>query len=91
MAKAERAGYLRRCARLYGRPRHERPTGVDGRAAPGGGRRGGGPGTPAGRRRLVIGDGEVEFTVAEKNKDTLRCMVTVAGLLGSRKCLILEL
>jgi pyruvate kinase len=35
--------------------------------------------------RLVIGDGEVEFTVAEKNKDTLRCIVTVAGLLGSRK------
>jgi pyruvate kinase len=35
--------------------------------------------------RLVIGDGEVEFTVAEKKKDTLRCIVTVAGLLGSRK------
>ena len=35
--------------------------------------------------RLVIGDGEVEFTVAEKQRDTLRCMVTVAGLLGSRK------
>lgn len=36
-------------------------------------------------RRLVIGDGEVEFTVAEKQNDTLRCIVTVAGLLGSRK------
>lgn len=35
--------------------------------------------------RLVIGDGEVEFTVAEKRKDTLRCIVTVAGLLESRK------
>ena len=35
--------------------------------------------------RLVIGDGEVEFTVAEKKGDTLRCIVTVAGLLGSRK------
>jgi pyruvate kinase len=35
--------------------------------------------------RLVIGDGEVEFTVAEKERDTLRCIVTVAGLLGSRK------
>ncbi len=35
--------------------------------------------------RLVIGDGEIEFTVAEKKKDTLRCIVTVAGLLGSRK------
>lgn len=35
--------------------------------------------------RLVIGDGEVEFTVAEKRNDTLRCLVTVAGLLESRK------
>jgi pyruvate kinase len=35
--------------------------------------------------RLVIGDGEVEFTVAEKRGDTLRCLVTVAGLLESRK------
>ena len=35
--------------------------------------------------RLVIGDGEVEFTVAEKKEDTLRCIVTVAGPLGSRK------
>jgi pyruvate kinase len=35
--------------------------------------------------RMVIGDGEVEFTVAEKREDTLRCLVTVAGLLESRK------
>lgn len=35
--------------------------------------------------RLVIGDGEVEFTVAEKKDDTLRCIVTVAGRLDSRK------
>lgn len=35
--------------------------------------------------RLVIGDGEVEFTVAEKRGDTLRCLVTVAGLLEARK------
>ena len=35
--------------------------------------------------RLVIGDGEVEFTVIEKKGDTLRCAVTVPGLLGSRK------
>lgn len=35
--------------------------------------------------RLVIGDGEVEFTVAEKQEDRLRCLVTVAGLLESRK------
>ncbi|MCP5100190.1 MAG: pyruvate kinase [Chloroflexi bacterium] len=35
--------------------------------------------------RLVIGDGEVEFTVAEKRDDTLRCLVTVDGLLESRK------
>jgi pyruvate kinase len=35
--------------------------------------------------RLVIGDGEVEFTVAEKKDDTLRCITTVDGLLESRK------
>ena len=35
--------------------------------------------------RLVIGDGEVEFTVTEKRDDTLHCVVTVAGLLESRK------
>ena len=35
--------------------------------------------------RLIVGDGEVEFTVAEKQGDVLRCIVTVAGLLGSRK------
>lgn len=35
--------------------------------------------------RLVIGDGEVEFTVTEKRDDTLRCLVTVAGLLEARK------
>lgn len=35
--------------------------------------------------RLVIGDGEVEFTVAEKMGDALRCITTVAGLLESRK------
>ena len=35
--------------------------------------------------RLIIGDGEVEFTVVEKKGDTLRCTVTVPGLLGSRK------
>jgi pyruvate kinase len=35
--------------------------------------------------RLVIGDGEVEFTVAEKREDSLRCIVTVAGLLEARK------
>lgn len=35
--------------------------------------------------RLVIGDGEIEFTVAQKADDTLRCLVTVAGLLESRK------
>jgi pyruvate kinase len=35
--------------------------------------------------RLVIGDGEVEFTVVEKRDDTLRCLVAVAGLLESRK------
>lgn len=35
--------------------------------------------------RLVIGDGELEFTVVEKKNDTLRCTVTVPGLLGSNK------
>lgn len=35
--------------------------------------------------RLVIGDGEVEFSVIKKKDDTLRCLVTVAGLLESRK------
>ncbi len=35
--------------------------------------------------RLVIGDGEVEFKVIEKKKDILRCLVTVAGKLESRK------
>ncbi len=35
--------------------------------------------------RLVLGDGEVEMVVAEKKSDTLRCVVTVAGLLESRK------
>jgi pyruvate kinase len=35
--------------------------------------------------RLVIGDGEVELVVTEKKADTLRCSVTVAGLLEARK------
>ncbi len=35
--------------------------------------------------RLVIGDGEVELTVVQKRKDTLRCRVIVAGLLEARK------
>lgn len=35
--------------------------------------------------RLVIGDGEVEFVVKEKNEDTLKCEVVVAGLLEARK------
>lgn len=35
--------------------------------------------------RLVIGDGEVEFNVIEKQPDVLRCRVTVAGILESRK------
>lgn len=35
--------------------------------------------------RLVIGDGEVEFAVAAKMGDALRCITTVAGLLESRK------
>jgi pyruvate kinase len=34
---------------------------------------------------LVIGDGEVELSVVERNVDALRCVVTVAGLLESRK------
>ncbi|MCP4425875.1 MAG: pyruvate kinase [Chloroflexi bacterium] len=38
-----------------------------------------------GGTRLVIGDGEVEFVVADKKNDTLWCVVTVAGLLESRK------
>lgn len=35
--------------------------------------------------RIVIGDGELEFRVVEKKGDTLRCMVTVPGMLGSHK------
>jgi pyruvate kinase len=35
--------------------------------------------------RLVIGDGEVEFNVTAKRDDTLRCRVTVPGLLEGRK------
>jgi pyruvate kinase len=35
--------------------------------------------------RIVVGDGELEFTVVEKKGDTLRCSVTVPGMLGSRK------
>ncbi|MEM7111492.1 MAG: pyruvate kinase [Chloroflexota bacterium] len=35
--------------------------------------------------RLVIGDGEIEFSVVENGGDVLRCRVTVAGLLESRK------
>ncbi len=35
--------------------------------------------------KLLIGDGEVELTVTEKVADTLRCKVTVPGLLESRK------
>jgi pyruvate kinase len=35
--------------------------------------------------RLVIGDGEVELVVTEKKTDTLRCAVTVAGLLEARR------
>lgn len=35
--------------------------------------------------RLVIGDGEVELMVTDKKADTLRCRVTVPGLLESRK------
>ncbi len=35
--------------------------------------------------RLVIGDGEVEFVVSEKQRGTLRCSVSVAGLLEARK------
>jgi pyruvate kinase len=35
--------------------------------------------------RLVIGDGEVELVVTVKQDDTLRCTVTVPGLMESRK------
>jgi pyruvate kinase len=35
--------------------------------------------------RLVVGDGEVELTVYDKASDTLRCEVTVPGVLESRK------
>jgi pyruvate kinase len=35
--------------------------------------------------RLVVGDGEVELRVIDKKRDTLRCQVTVPGLLESRK------
>jgi pyruvate kinase len=35
--------------------------------------------------RLVLGDGEVELMVADKKGDMLRCTVTVAGLMESRK------
>jgi pyruvate kinase len=35
--------------------------------------------------RLVIGDGEVELTVYDKAFDTIRCEVTVPGVLESRK------
>jgi pyruvate kinase len=35
--------------------------------------------------RLVVGDGEVELIVTDKKADTLRCAVTVAGLLEARK------
>jgi pyruvate kinase len=34
---------------------------------------------------LVVGDGEVELAVTSKQEDTLRCRVTVPGLLESRK------
>lgn len=34
---------------------------------------------------LVIGDGEVELVVTSKQEDTLRCKVTVPGLMESRK------
>lgn len=34
---------------------------------------------------LVIGDGEVELVVTSKQDDTLRCKVTVPGLMESRK------
>ena len=35
--------------------------------------------------RIVIGDGEVEFKIAEKKGDTIRCEVTVPGLLESNR------
>lgn len=35
--------------------------------------------------KLVIGDGEIEMVVIDKQEDTLRCKVTVPGLLESRK------
>jgi pyruvate kinase len=35
--------------------------------------------------RLVVGDGEIELVVTEKKADTLRCAVTVAGLLEARR------
>ncbi|MGH2538132.1 MAG: pyruvate kinase [Candidatus Promineifilaceae bacterium] len=35
--------------------------------------------------RLILGDGEVELVVHSKQDDTLRCQVTVPGLLESRK------
>ena len=35
--------------------------------------------------RIVVGDGEVELVVTDKKDDTLRCQVTVPGLLESRK------
>ena len=35
--------------------------------------------------RLVVGDGEVELRVIEKQEETLRCTVTVPGLLEARK------
>lgn len=35
--------------------------------------------------RLIIGDGEVEMIVVDKQADTVRCQVTVPGLLESRK------
>ncbi|MFZ0544288.1 MAG: pyruvate kinase [Candidatus Promineifilaceae bacterium] len=35
--------------------------------------------------KLVIGDGEVELVVTNKQNDALRCKVTVPGLLESRK------
>ncbi|NIP24689.1 MAG: pyruvate kinase [Phycisphaerae bacterium] len=34
---------------------------------------------------IVIGDGEVELAVTSKQEDTLRCRVTVPGLMESRK------
>jgi pyruvate kinase len=34
--------------------------------------------------KLIIGDGEVEMAVVDKQADTVRCQVTVPGLLESR-------